>query len=111
MALGDGGDGSIIALFSEGGIEHIRAFLERLGLKQFEPAGVKRITTEEGGTLRGWLPYKIGREPFSVKFDNLTAEAATAEGFVVPALPGPISYNEESVEYERTVSSSSPVEF
>lgn len=99
ISLGAGGDGGIIALFSEGGMTHIIDFLERFGLEQFNPKEVEKVVTETGGVLSGYLPYEIGREGFTVKFEKMTSKQAEAEGYSIPNLPAAIGYNETTGNY------------
>ncbi|NQT90759.1 MAG: hypothetical protein HQ558_05850, partial [Candidatus Omnitrophica bacterium] len=100
IGLGAGGHGGVVAVFSKKGIAHLREFLAKLGINEFDPADVERTLTETGGEFKGWFKYEIGRKPFSIEFGNpeMTKEKASELGYIVPELPGELVYDETTGE-------------
>jgi hypothetical protein len=100
--VGAGGDGGIIMLWSSKGTEHIKDFLlRRFGIKQFDPEEVVRITTQTGGTLKGWMPFEIGEIGTRTSFGNadMTMEKAAKMGFRTPKASPIMQYDEETALY------------
>ena len=82
--LGAGGPGSNMMAVSPQGLEHMQLFFETQGVKEITDEIAAKIV-KGTGTLKGYMPFKVGREGIKIEgFDQL----ADAEGQVQkPALP------------------------
>lgn len=62
LPLGAGGPGANIIAISSKGREHIKSFFESHGLGLLTEDGVRKIVRGTG-TLKGYMPFKVGRDP------------------------------------------------
>ncbi len=81
MPLGAGGPGANLIAIDPQGIEHLRGFLEKRDLIEInEDAARSLIRGETNGILKGFMPFKVGKEPMQFSgFDML--------GLTTPQLP------------------------
>ncbi|MDP3790372.1 MAG: hypothetical protein Q8R48_08250, partial [Candidatus Omnitrophota bacterium] len=93
MPLGAGGPGAnMIAISSEPDV--LRNFLEIQDLSELNEPDAQAII-HGTGTLKGYMPFKIGREPVQITgFGDL--------GIASPSKPIPHIYNEISGEFDST---------
>ena len=62
MPLGAGGPGANLIAVSAKGSEHIKEFLQKEGLSELTTAEARNIIRDTG-TLKGFMPFKAGRDP------------------------------------------------
>ena len=65
MPLGAGGPGANLMAMSAKGLSHMKVFFEAQGLKEFDENEARSIIIGTG-ELKGYMPFKIGREPLKI---------------------------------------------
>ena len=109
FALGAGGPGTVIAAVSRHGIAHLKSFLEEEGIPNLQGRDdhiyeVMRTVDGRVRTLRGYVPFKVGREP--IRFDGFNQlversyelEALGIEDIRLPEDPLDAAYNQQTGE-------------
>jgi len=94
MPLGAGGPGANLIAISSKGKEHLRGFLEGNRLSEFtDESEIRQVMTGPGeNILRGWIPFKIGTEPITLK---------GFEGLEEPAQPTQVNYNQRKSKFQE----------
>lgn len=91
MALGAGGPGAIYGVVSPKGQAHLKEFFASQDMPLLTDEGVREVV-HGTGTLKGYIPFKIGREPIQFRgFKEL--------GLQEPALPTPATYTEATAKF------------
>jgi hypothetical protein len=95
MPLGAGGPGANLVTISSKGKQHLEQFFAGMDLPELTDWHVRSIITGTG-TLKGYMPFKIGKEPIQFKgFEEL--------GLQSPALPVPAEYIESDAVFATFV--------
>ncbi|MFH1753105.1 MAG: hypothetical protein ABH875_02885 [Candidatus Omnitrophota bacterium] len=91
MPLGAGGPATTLIGISPQGQEHLQAFLESRGLRPLTNEIIQQVTDKDsfeqpgGATLKGYVPFKVGREPMQYNnFEDL--------GFAEPEKAKPTTF-------------------
>jgi galactose mutarotase-like enzyme len=94
MPLGAGGPGANLMAVSSKGLEPMKAFFESHGINEFNEDKARSIIRGTG-ELKGYLPFKVGKEPLKIAgFDQLglklpegPANVSTTRGDITKQVP------------------------
>jgi galactokinase/mevalonate kinase-like predicted kinase len=105
MPLGAGGPGANLIAVSSKGNAHMAQFFEKKGIERFTEEKARQAKEiiygeKEKGTLKGYIPFKVGREPLKITGFNelkdvqlpaagVTQEAAVAKFEQLPEVVQP----------------------
>ncbi|MFH1245282.1 MAG: hypothetical protein V1662_02235, partial [Candidatus Omnitrophota bacterium] len=105
MPLGAGGPGANVGTVSVEGSKQLNAFFKSQELPSLTEEAARKIIRGQGrGTLRGYMPFKAGKEGLQIK-------GFAESGFALPAEPQQVVYDEKTGEFTKTKKefSSSPL--